>query len=397
MNDLNSLSNLKGYLSYGKKSPCFLFEKNILIQTAKKYQKAIDEYCPHVTPHYAIKSNDYHKILTTLVGLKFGLDASSTRELRLAKKAGAEKVIFTGPGKSESDLLYAIENFKDITIHVDSFDELDRLQNIKSKKKVHICVRINTAYQKGWNKFGIPLDQLKKFINRIKKIPHVNFVGLHFHNSWNYSAANYINTLSLIATYAQKNLSTAEKNKIQIIDIGGGLFQTGLEQHLQFKKKSSGNIFEDIAGHKMRHAQSIEDFFKELGDYYEKKLKDIFPNIQLSTEPGRWISSHCFHIILKVTDIKNEKLIIIDGGTDNFGFEHNNKYYYPVYNLSNPSQKEKKLILAGSLCSNYDIWGYFCFTKKLKVGDVLFMPFQGSYTYALRKNFIKDIPAVIDI
>lgn len=389
--------DLNKYLSFRKKSPCFLFEKSILLNKAKEYQNAIDSYCPNAEPYYAIKSNDYQEILKTLVGLKFGLDASGARELNLAKKADAKKVIFTGPSKSKDDLLYAIKNFENVTIHVDSFDELDRLRQIKPKKKINICVRINTAYQEEWNKFGIPLDQLKKFINKTKKITHLNFIGIHFHNSWNSSASNYVNTLNLILTYVQNNLSVLERSKFKIIDIGGGLFQTELEAELRYKKNSSGNIFENIIGHRVRPAQHIEDFFKELGKFYEKKLKIVLPKIKLYTEPGRWISSHCFHILLKVTDIKNEKLIIIDGGTDNFGFDHNNKYYYPIINLSSPSKKEKKLILAGSLCSNYDIWGYYCYTKKFKIDDALLIPFQGAYTYSLRKNFIREIPTVFDI
>ena len=392
-----SPSEVKKILSLKDKTPCFLFEKKRLKKMIQSYQNAIRNHCPNTQPYYAIKSNDYEGILKTVAKSGFGLDASGLRELKLAKKTGSKKVIFTGPGKTKTDLLYAINHFRDITVHVDSFDELERLKEVKSRKKIDVGVRVNTAYQKEWNKFGIPLEELKLFIKKVNKITHLNFAGIHFHNSWNDSADNYIHSLELIIKYIQSNLSEKERGQIKILDIGGGLYQTDLEANLQYKKGVSKNHLENLTGHKGYSAQSIDEFFKAIGEFYQKKIEPVLPDVTIYTEPGRWMCSHCFHILLKVTDVKKEDLIILDGGTDNFGFKHNNKYYYPIINLSNPSKTEKKMILAGSLCSNYDTWGYFCFSKKIKTGDILLIPFQGAYTYSLRRNFIKETPEVIHI
>ena len=62
-----------------------------------------------------------------------GLDASSGRELHLALETGCEKILFTGPGKMDEELLYALKNRERIILLIDSFHELGRLSGLIKK------------------------------------------------------------------------------------------------------------------------------------------------------------------------------------------------------------------------------------------------------------------------
>jgi diaminopimelate decarboxylase len=381
--DFKLLLPFKKYLEKGNLTPVFLFEKRILIQKGKEYLSAIKKQKAKVKPFYAIKSNDYLGVLKTLVGLGFGLDASSGRELRLAKKTNANDVIFTGPSKTEEDIFFGLKNFRNFIINVDSFEELEKIKKINLKKQIHIGVRINTKLQGPWKRFGIPLNSLKKFSLEVKKEKNIKLIGIQFHNSWNQSSRIYIQTLRILKNYLLKNFLASEIKDLEFIDIGGGLYSNKIEKYLKAKDAIQ--------------SQDINLFFKDINNFYQKNLKEDFPDLVIFTEPGRWLSTHCFHILLKVSDIKDKKSIILDGGTDNFVFSTEKKYYYPVLNLSHPSNKEKKVILCGSLCSVYDSWGYSIFASKIKIGDIILIPFQGAYTYSLASDFIEPLANVIEL
>jgi len=173
--------------------------------------------------------------------------------------------------------------------------------------------------------------------------------------------------LNEIKKYLVENFSKSDLEKIEFVDIGGGL-------------EENGDIFL---------------FFKEIKNFWRKNLMRILPKAEIFTEPGRWLSTHCFHILLKVLEIKNGKIAILDGGTDNFGFS--SKFYSPIINVSHPSKKERRFILAGNLCSVLDTFGKKIFASKIEKGDIILIPFQGAYTFSDSRDFIKEIPKVIEI
>ncbi|HNX26337.1 MAG TPA: decarboxylase, partial [Phycisphaerae bacterium] len=51
--------------------------------------------------------------------------------------------------------------------------------------------------------------------------------------------------------------------------------------------------------------------------------------------------------------------------------------------------------LAGSLCTPHDIWGREFWGKSIAKGDILLIPEQGAYTYSLKQEFIKPLPACV--
>ena len=94
-------------------------------------------------------------------------------------------------------------------------------------------------------------------------------------------------------------------------------------------------------------------------------------------------------------DKKARDLVITDAGTNAIGWERFETDYFPVINLSRPETIEHECYILGSLCTPHDVWGYSYWGKDIQPGDVLMIPTQGAYTYSLRQEFIKLLPAVV--
>lgn len=354
------LSPFANYLKFKNRTPVFLFERRLLRERIKKFKEALKKSRIQIKPFYAIKSNSYLPLLETLTHQGINLEVASLREMKLAKKSGAKEIIFNGRGKQEKEIEFALKNFLKVYVNLDSFSEL---KLARKKEKIIWGVRIFTKYLKHWKDFGIPLEKLKEFVIRAKE-KGIEIAGIHFHSSWNKNSKIYLKNLFEIKKYLKKvNLFN-----LKYIDIGGGL-ET-----------------EDEGGEK------IEVFLKKISLFCEKN----FPEVKIMCEFGRWFSTHCFHILLKVVDQKGKNVFVLDGGTENFGFSQKNSFALPL-NLSHFSKKTMKVKLLGSLCSIHDVWGEKVMAKKIEIGDIILFPFQGAYSFNLRTDFIREKGRVIEI
>jgi diaminopimelate decarboxylase len=404
------------FLQVAKKkgTPLYIYDSKEASENLSKFKKAFKENKVNVEIFYAIKSNSYLGLLKTITKNNEGLDAASPRELELAIKAKAKKIVYTGPAKSREDFTKILKHSKKIIVNLDSFQELKLLGEMTKKEKIKIkcAIRIYTKSQKGWTKFGIPLEELKPFYTETKKYKYIDFQGLHFHISMNKSPENYIKTLNEIAKYWEKNFTEKEIKTFKFIDIGGGFYPQPFEGIYPWNKNqvmkffSNETHFKNIFQDKFKEryipikSKPIEVFAKEISKIFKAKFLSINPSLKLYAEPGRYISHSTMHFLLKIIDQKNEKMCIVDGGNNMIGWEKYQFFnYVPLFNLSQlDAKKEIPYITYGSLCTPDDIWGYYLHTKNApKINDILLMAYQGAYTYTLAQNFIKKIPEVHDI
>src|SRR6201991_2672095 len=120
---------------------------------------------------YAMKANSNQAVIKTLARLGAGADVVSGGELRRARAAGipADKIMFSGIGKSERELALALDE-SILCMNVESEPELDLLSSIAVSKGQTACVSIRVnpdvdakthhkiSTGKSENKFGIPLS-----------------------------------------------------------------------------------------------------------------------------------------------------------------------------------------------------------------------------------------------
>ncbi|TAL60137.1 MAG: hypothetical protein EPN85_07880 [Bacteroidetes bacterium] len=384
------LSKRNSFLALVKryKTPFYVYDQEGLDEDIKRFKKAFHANIPRFQAYYAMKLNHHPLVTRRVVENGMGLDVASKRELSMAIKAGASKIVYFSPGKSDDDLIYAVKHAGIVRIHIDSFSELRRLGAItnKMKKCVEASIRIHIPAHGLWSKYGIPLKWLKNFWKEADIYPFVKLNGIHFHQSRNRTVDFYKNTIREVANYINKHFSSQDRKNIQYIDFGGGF-----EPY-----RSEGVFLENQSKRQKYHIltpPAIEEYAQSIGDAIKKYLDPVVDAIYLS-EPGRYICNGAMHIVLSVADVKDKENCILNGGVNMVGWQRFENEYFPLINLTHPSKTEQPYHMWGNLCTTWDIWGYYCYAKKLLEKDVIVVPYQGALTYSLAQSFINDIPPV---
>jgi len=401
-------------LAQSQGTPLYLFDGRQALDSFDALRGAFQAQGQAIAVYYAVKSNPYPGLLRLLAQHGCGLDVSSERELDLALAAGAQKIVYTGPAKTEAALYRALGFPGQIAINLDSFGELQRANAAAERRGlVAACgVRVCTRDQQGWSKFGIPLEQLGEFIAAARGLAHVSLCGVHFHSSFNDEPGPYLDMLGEISQILQAELTAQEAQGLRFIDIGGGFYPKTFSGTYPWNKDLACDYGRPAKEHfaailadafQPRYERipfcPVEDFGAAIAPAFQQHIQAHFPNAALYAEPGRFISHRCMHILLQVADQKNPQSVILDGGNNLVGYEKYQFYNYaPLFNLSGLSlEREIPLILYGSLCTPDDLWGYYLHCSRVAIGDVLLLPFQGAYTYALAQEFIRGIAGVVDL
>jgi diaminopimelate decarboxylase len=382
-------------------SPLYVFDEKALLERAAQFAAAFKETLGEIRIFYAVKSNNHPALVGSLVRSGLGLDVSSGLELELALRCNCSDIIFSGPGKTEKELQLAARHSDRVTVLMDSFGELDRLENATAKLQARIKagVRLTTDERGLWRKFGIPLSSLDSFMQKAAGCSHVLLGGLQFHTSWNLDPGQQVNFIARLGESLQ-NLAQNRRQLLKFIDIGGGYWPPQGEW-LQWAGTPKGRLHQVLLNtrspsteHYKLPASPITTFAAKIGTAIQRHVAP-YVDCLFYTEPGRWLCNDAMHILLTVVDKKSEDLVITDGGTNIIGWERFETDYFPIINLSRPSKSEHKCFILGSLCTPHDVWGFGYFGKGIEPGDLLLVPNQGAYTYSLRQEFIKPLPEVV--
>lgn len=402
------------FLEVAKKfpTPFYVIDVPALEKSIAEFKAAFKKNFPACRYYYAVKSNHHPFILKKVVEAGFGLDVSSGRELLLALATQCETIVFSGPGKTEQELLLALTHASRVTVHIDSPSELRRLEHLAAthKRKVRAGIRVFSAIHGTWSKFGISITELKKFWLTAKKSKYVDLQGIQFHLSWNLKPDKYVVFIKELGTYLKQNFTPQMRKQIKFIDMGGGYFPDSVEGYYPWTThypgtlplghiiKSANTYYGEETTFKEKYyiirSEKLPVFAKQIRAAVEKYLKPII-NAEYYTEPGRVICTKAMHIVVRVLDKKQPGSVITDGGVNIAGWEYGEHFYYPTLNLTHPSKtKEIPCTLFGPLCTPHDMWGYYCYAKKVEEGDLIVIPNQGAYRYVLSQRFIKEIPEV---
>lgn len=380
-------------------APLYVQESAVLRARALRFKNAFQKDLPTVSFYYAVKSNNHPDVAKILLEEGFGLDVSSGLELEMALGLGAQDIVFSGPGKTTEELQLAVAHADQVVILMDSFGELRRLNAVATgPKKVRCGVRLTVNTEGLWRKFGIPPQTLHAFWDEARQCNHIELQGLQFHSSWNLSPRGQVAFIRLLGkVFADKSLSF--RDQVKFIDIGGGYWPSQGEW-LQASGTPEGKLREvlgyqadPVELHHRLPATPIEEFADQLVAEIRKHIFTVVP-LRICLEPGRWICNDAVHLLISVVDKKAADLVITDAGTNTIGWERFETDYFPILNLTRPSLEEKRCHILGSLCTPHDVWGYMYFGNDIEPGDILMIPTQGAYTYSLRQNFIKPLPAV---
>ena len=184
---------------------------------------------------YAMKANSNQSVLRTLAKLGAGADVVSGGELKRALAAGiaADKILFSGIGKTAAELRAALEHDV-LCLNVESEPELDLLSAIAAEmgRTARISVRVNPDVDAGThakistgkseNKFGIPLSRAREVYARAAKLPGIRVTGVDMHIGSQITDLGPLEAaFKLIADFVRT--LRADGHVISHVDLGGGL------------------------------------------------------------------------------------------------------------------------------------------------------------------------------
>ena len=157
---------------------------------------------------YSLKANPNPGIVEHIIKLGCHAEVSSRRELDIALKAqiSVDKCLYTGPGKSNYEIDYAI-NRGVSHFSVESWDELLAISDLAftKKKKVRVTLRINPKEQASnasinmtgvASQFGIEEDQLNYEQLKCVSNEFISIEGLHI-----YSGSNFEDSRKLLKNF----------------------------------------------------------------------------------------------------------------------------------------------------------------------------------------------------
>jgi diaminopimelate decarboxylase len=331
---------------------------------------------------FSVKSNSNVKIIKEIKNLDCGADVVSKGEMMKALKAGVnpKKIVFSGVGKTYSELEYAI-NKNILSINVESKSELliiEKIGKIKNKK-VNIGIRLNpntnakTLKQistgRESDKFGVTEKEFLKLVqySKLSKFLKLKCLSVHI-GSQILSHKPYEKMLKVVDKLIKKS-----NHLFEFIDLGGGM---GISYEKNNKKLN----------------------FKIYNSLINKFLKKN--NCKIIFEPGRSIIGNAGILISKIIYIKknkNKNFIILDAAMNDLM----RPALYGTKHQIIPSIKNKKTInkifeFVGPICESTD---RFLTTNKfqnLKEGDVLLICDVGAYGFSLGSNYnARPLPAEI--
>jgi diaminopimelate decarboxylase len=383
------------------KTPVYLLEPEVLAERAARFRGAFAAELSDIGCYFAMKSNNAPEVSREMIRAGFGLDVSSGLELAAALDLRCPDIVFSGPGKTRAELEQAVDNSGSVTLLVDSFGELERLEATAAGKNVRVRagVRLNPDPRGLWRKFGIPLESLPEFLDRVRACPHVDLRGLQFHSSWNMDPDRqtaFIRTLG----HALSAMPGDFAKTLEFLDVGGGYWPPRGEWLVRggtpegILERALGKEGDDPLSHHRVPAVPIETFARELGRALREHILPL-ARCRVCFEPGRWICNDAMHILVSVVDVKEPGMVVCDAGTNAVGWERYESDYCPVLNLTRWAPEEKACRVLGSLCTPHDVWGFSYWGSDIREGDVLMIPCQGAYTYSLRQSFIKPVPPVL--
>ena len=361
-------------------TPLYCYSYNKLKSNIINFFTYFKKFSPLVC--FAIKSNTNLNLIREIKNFGLGADVVSKGELMLALKAGInkKKIVFSGVGKTESELKFAIEK-KILLINSESESEIKIIEKIAKKKNVVVNIGIrlnpntdaNTLKQistgKKENKFGVDEKTFLKLVSILRTSKNIKLKCLSVHiGSQITDHKPYEKMLKAV----DKIINKAKFN-FEYIDLGGGM---GISYEKNQKKLNY-----------KKYKSAIEKFLRR-------------NNSKLIFEPGRSIIGNTAILISRVIYLKESSkkiFVILDAGMNDmmrpalYGAKHQ---ILPAFKNKKKSKKSYEFV--GPICETTDKFLSVSNFNKLKERDLIFISDVGAYGSSLSSNYnIRPKPSEI--
>ena len=352
-------------------TPTYVYSRAHIEAHYRSFTDALDGVSHLVC--YAVKANSNLGVLNVLARLGAGFDIVSRGELERVLAAGgkAEKIVFSGVGKTREDMRRALE----VGVHcfnIESTDELERLQVVAAEMGVRapISLRVNPDVDAGThpyistglkeNKFGIAIADAEDVYIRAAQLPNLEVLGVDCH------IGSQLTTLPPFLDALDRLLALIDRLGecgiyLHHIDLGGGV----------------GVRYRD------EEPPLIADYIKAVRERIEGR------DLTLMFEPGRYIVANAGVLLTQVEYLKHTEhkdFAIVDAAMNDLIRPALYQAWMNVTAVTPRASKACAYDIVGPICETGD---FLAKDRQLALeeGDLLAIHSAGAYGFVMSSNY----------
>ena len=353
------------------RTPIYCYSYKRLKENINNFKKNFKSLNPIIC--FAVKANSNLAVINVLARMGSGFDIVSGGELERVIAAGgdASKVIFSGLGKTETEIERSLK-LGIYCFNIESEAELNRINEIAQRLDIRapISVRVNPDVDadthpyistgRKENKFGIAAEQAIDIYRFAATLKGINILGIDCHiGSQLTSIEPFLDATDRLLTLSDRLAD--EGIPLSHVDVGGGLGVT-------YGEEEPPHPSELIAMIRSRFAER---------------------EITLLVEPGRTIAANAGIFVTKVEYLKHtnhKNFAIVDGAMNDLL----RPALYGAWQEIIPVHKRqgKRIVydVVGPVCESSDFLGKER-TLCIEAGDLMAVRSSGAYGFAMSSNY----------
>ena len=352
-------------------TPCYVYSHAELTDGYREFEQAFAGR-EHLIC-YAVKANSNLAILHLLAWMGAGFDIVSGGELQRVLAAGgaASKVVFSGVGKSVTEMRLAL-NAEILCFNVESEAELMRLNEVAGSmgKVAPVSLRVNpdvdakthpyisTGLKQ--NKFGVAYTEALALYRKASKLLHLRVTGMDCHiGSQLTETSPFIAAIDKVLTLVDS--LSSEGITLEHLDMGGGL----------------GIRYDDET------PPAIADYVSALLAALQGRSEKII------VEPGRVLVGNAGVLLTRIEYLKHgeeKNFAIVDAAMNDLMRPALYDAYHHIQPVFQNDVPAKIYEVVGPVCETGDFLGH---ARELAVSqaDLLAVMSAGAYGMSMSSNY----------
>lgn len=355
-------------------TPAYVYSRQGIVQRFHAYRNALGGL-----PHricYSVKANSNLAVLAMLAREGAGFDIVSGGELYRVLAAGGDPatVVFSGVGKTESEIRFALEK-RIHSFHCESEAELEIVSRCAAglQRSASVALRVNpdvdavthpyisTGLRE--HKFGIDFATAEAVYARAAQLPGIRPEGVSCH------IGSQILDVNPLIESAAKVVALATRLRsaglaIRYLDFGGGL-------GVSYRSGDSATPIEALIN---RLRPSIEN-----------------TGFTIMLEPGRSIAAEAGVLLTRVLLVKRngeKTFVVVDAAMNDLIRPALYQAHHEIVPVAEPLGCEIiKVDIVGPVCESGDFFARNRDLPAVQAGDLLAIRTAGAYGFSLASNY----------